>query len=41
VPGSKSKSLNSNGKKSYTKKVEFFAWEKLDYVEKIKKAFKV
>jgi S-adenosylmethionine synthetase len=41
VPGSKSKSLNDNGKKAYQKKVEFFAWEKLDYVEKIKKAFKM
>ncbi len=41
VPGSKSKSLNGNGKKAYQKKVEFFAWEKLDYVDKIKKAFKI
>jgi S-adenosylmethionine synthetase len=41
VPGSKSKSLNVNGKKVYQKKVEFFAWEKLDYVDKIKKAFKL
>jgi S-adenosylmethionine synthetase len=41
VPGSKSKAVNGNGKKTYTKKVEFFAWEKLDYVEKIKKAFKL
>ncbi|HUU99797.1 MAG TPA: methionine adenosyltransferase [Bacteroidales bacterium] len=39
VPGSKSKKTNGNGKKVYTKKVEFFAWEKLDYVDKIKKAF--
>ena len=39
VPGSKPKKTNSNGKKVYTKKVEFFAWEKLDYVDKIKKAF--
>ena len=31
--------VNGNGKKVYTKKVEFFAWEKLDYVEKIKEAF--
>jgi S-adenosylmethionine synthetase len=38
VPGSKPKT-NGNGKKVYPKKVEFFAWEKLDYVEKIKKAF--
>ena len=41
VPGSKSKSVNGNGKKVYQKKVEFFAWEKLDYVDKIKKAFKL
>jgi len=39
VPGSKPVNLNSNGKKIYTKKVEFFAWEKLDYIDKIKKAF--
>jgi S-adenosylmethionine synthetase len=39
VPGSKPVSVNGNGKKIYHKKVEFFAWEKLDYVEKIKKAF--
>jgi S-adenosylmethionine synthetase len=39
VAGSKPKSLNSNGKKSYQKKVEFFSWEKLDYVEKIKEEF--
>jgi S-adenosylmethionine synthetase len=41
VPGSKPKTLNGNGKKAYQKKVEFFAWEKLDYVEKIKGAFGV
>jgi S-adenosylmethionine synthetase len=41
VPGSKPKIINGNGKKSFQKKVEFFAWEKLDYVEKIKKAFKL
>ncbi len=41
VPGSKPKIVNGNGKKVYTKKVEFFAWEKLDYVEKIKKAFNI
>ncbi|HBC77699.1 MAG TPA: methionine adenosyltransferase [Bacteroidales bacterium] len=39
VPGSKAKSVNGNGKKVYSKKVEFFAWEKLDYVDRIKKAF--
>ena len=41
VPGSKPRSVNGNGKKVWTKKVTFFAWEKLDYVEKIKKAFKM
>jgi len=41
VPGVKPKNLNGNGKKVYLKKVEFFAWEKLDYVDKIKKAFKI
>ncbi len=30
-----------DGKECYFKKVEFFAWEKLDYVDKIKKAFKL
>lgn len=32
--------VNYNGKES-TKEVEFFAWEKLDYVEAIKKGFKI
>jgi S-adenosylmethionine synthetase len=41
VPGSKPKAVNGTGKKVYLKKVDFFAWEKLDYVEKIKKAFKI
>ena len=41
VKGSKPGASTSNGKKVYKKKVEFFAWEKLDYVEKIKKAFKI
>jgi S-adenosylmethionine synthetase len=41
VPGSKPKVVNGNGKKVYQKKVEFFAWEKLDYVDKIKRAFKL
>ena len=41
VPGSKSKSVNGNGRKVYLKKVEFFGWEKLDYVDKIKKAIKL
>lgn len=39
VPGSKPVKVNGNGKKVYTKKVEFFAWEKLDYVDKIKEEF--
>lgn len=39
VPGSKPKVINGNGKKAWLKKVEFFTWEKLDYVDKIKKAF--
>ena len=41
VSGSKPKAINGNGKMAYQKKVEFFAWEKLDYVDKIKKAFKL
>jgi S-adenosylmethionine synthetase len=41
VPGSKPRTVNGNGKKAWKKKVEFFAWEKLDYVDKIKKAFKI
>ncbi len=41
VAGSKSVPVNDNGKKVSLKKVEFFAWEKLDYVEKIEKAFKL
>lgn len=41
VPGSKAKYENNNGKKVYLKKVEFFAWEKLDYVDKIKEAFSI
>ena len=41
VPGSKPKGVNGNGKKVYQKKVEFFAWEKLDYTERIKKEFKL
>lgn len=39
IPGSKSRKLNGNGKKAYQKKVEFFAWEKTDYVDKIKEEF--
>jgi S-adenosylmethionine synthetase len=41
VPGSKSRIINGNAKKAWLKKVEFFSWEKLDYVDKIKKAFKL
>jgi S-adenosylmethionine synthetase len=41
VPGSKSKAANGNGRRVSTKKVDFFTWEKLDYVDKIKKAFKI
>lgn len=39
VSGSKPKAVIGNGKKIYQKKVEFFAWEKLDYTDRIKKAF--
>jgi len=38
VKGSKSRK-NDHGKEVFLKKVEFFAWEKLDYVSKIKKEF--
>jgi len=41
MPGSKPKLINGNGKKVWWKKVEFFAWEKLDYVDKIRKEFKL
>ncbi|MCX6287464.1 MAG: methionine adenosyltransferase [Bacteroidetes bacterium] len=39
VKGAKPKSIQGNGKEVYLKKVDFFAWEKLDYVAKIKKEF--
>ena len=39
VKGQKPVRVNGNGKKVYRKKVEFFAWEKLDWVERIKKEF--
>jgi S-adenosylmethionine synthetase len=39
VKGLKASGTNGNGKPVYRKKVEFFAWEKLDYVDKIKKEF--
>jgi len=41
VPGRKPGIINGNGKQTWKKKVEFFTWEKLDYVEKIRKAFKM
>ena len=41
VKGSKSVKINGTGKPVYTKKVDFFAWEKLDYVDKIKAVFKI
>lgn len=41
VKGSNAVSVNGNGKKVYMKKVEFFAWEKLDYVDRVKEAFKL
>jgi len=30
---------NRNGLKVFTKNVDFFSWEKLDYVDKVKDAF--
>ena len=30
---------NRDGVNIYTKKVDFFKWEQLDYVDKVKKAF--
>jgi len=39
VKGSKPRSVNGNGKEVYLKKVEFFAWEKLDYVDRLKREF--
>jgi len=39
VKGAKPKKVNGNGKEVYLKKVEFFAWEKLDFVGKVKKEF--
>ena len=36
-----SKTFKSPDGKSITKKVELFTWEKLDYVEKVKSAFKI
>jgi len=39
VKGQKPKTVNGNGKEVYRKKVTFFAWEKLDYLNAIKKEF--
>jgi len=39
VKGSKPLKTNGNGKEVYLKKVDFFGWEKLDFVEKVKKEF--
>jgi len=39
VKGSKPRKGNGTAKEVYQKPVGFFAWEKLDYVEKLKKAF--
>jgi len=41
VQGSKPRTLNGNGRQVWLKKVDFFTWEKLDYVDKIMKAFKM
>ena len=41
IPGAKPKETNGNGKKIWHKKVEFFTWEKLDYADKIRKAFNI
>ena len=39
VKGAKAKKGNGNAKEIYQKKVDFFAWEKLDYVETLKREF--
>jgi S-adenosylmethionine synthetase len=39
VKGAKPKKVNGNGKEVYLKKVDFFGWEKLDFVAKVKKEF--
>jgi len=41
VPGVNAHNVTGNGKKVWNKKVEFFTWEKLDFVDKIKKEFKI
>ncbi len=39
VKGQKPLKINGNGKEVYKKKVDFFAWEKLDYTDRLKKEF--
>jgi S-adenosylmethionine synthetase len=39
VKGSKPIGVNVNGKDVFAKTVDFFAWEKLDYVDKLRKEF--
>ncbi|MFZ4521915.1 MAG: methionine adenosyltransferase [Bacteroidales bacterium] len=39
VKGSKPKKANGSSKEVYSKKVDFFGWEKLDYTEKLRKEF--
>ncbi|MCX6280048.1 MAG: methionine adenosyltransferase [Bacteroidetes bacterium] len=39
VKGAKPTKVNGSGKDVYLKSVDFFAWEKLDFVDKIKKEF--
>jgi S-adenosylmethionine synthetase len=41
VKGSKPKRVNGSGKDVYTKKVDFFGWEKLDYADKVRKEFDI
>jgi len=41
VKGSKAKKGNGTAKEVYQKTVDFFAWEKLDYVDKLKKEFNI
>ena len=39
VKGAKPVKVNGNGKEVYLKNVDFFGWEKLDFVDKVKKEF--
>ena len=39
VKGVKPTKVNGIGKEVYMKEVDFFGWEKLDFVEKVKKEF--